>query len=146
MGFEWSQFRKESWNNGFSIEYANPQFDSFTVYGNVSGSTTGTLSGGMTLLSIAYAGKYRWDKVYLPTLVGITSSSVDSTGTFTKTLATRVLFGLGVGFLVNDKFALEFTSNSNTVVGSSILTGGTTITPDTGYLNYLQISGKFLFR
>lgn len=145
LGFEWSQFMRDSWNNGFSVEYANPQFDSFTVFGTVSGSTSGTLSGGMTLFSLGYAGKYRWDRIYLPTLIGITSSSVDSSGIFTKTLATRVLAGLGIGFLINDSFAIEFSSNSNTVAGSSVLTGGTTFTPESGNLNYWLINAKFRF-
>ncbi len=146
IGFEWSQFKRERWNSGFSVEYANPQFDSYTAYGNASGAASGSLTGGMTLLSISYAGKYRWDKVYLPTVMGITSSSVDSTGILTKTLTTSALFGLGVGFLINDNFALELTSNANTVTGGVVTSGGTTITPSTGYLSNLQISGKFHFR
>ena len=144
FGFEWSQFSKNTWNNGFLIDYASLKFDSVTVKSGGS-SSSGSLSGGMTILTVAYTGKYRWEQFYFPVALGLSSSTVDSTGSFTKTLQTRAYASLGVGFAITKSFNLEFTSNSHSVTGSTITSGGTTIYPDVGYLNNLQLDAKILF-
>ena len=144
FGFEWSQFDRNDWNNGFLIDYTSLKFDTATVKSG-SSSTSGSITGGMTILTVAYNGKYRWEQFYFPISLGLSSSTVDSTGSFTKTLQARAYAALGVGFSITKSFNLELTSNSNTVTGSTITSGGTTIYPDVGYLNYLQLNAKILF-
>lgn len=144
FGFEWSQFARNSWNNGFLIDYTSLKFSSFTLKG-VSASTTSTITGGMTLLTVGYSGKYRWEQIYLPVNLGIASSTVDSTGSFTRTVAARTFASLGIGVAVNEKFNLELTSSAYGITAGNTTSGTTTLVPSVGYLSNLQLNSRILF-
>ncbi len=145
FGFEASQFRRNSWNNGVYVNYASLKFDTASLTGAVSGTTTVTMTGGMTFLTLAYAGKYRWETVYFPLNIGFVSSTVDSTGTFTRTMAAKVLVSYGIGFAMTETFNLEFITAATTVTSSTTSSSGTTIVPELGYLTNIQLNAKFLF-
>lgn len=145
FGWEASQFQKHSWNNGIFVNYAALKFDKFSVTSAASGTTSGTLSGGMTLLTIAYAGKYRWETNYFPFNIGFISSTVDSTGTYTRTIAAKMLVSYGFGIALSEKFNLEFIAAANTLTSSTTTSSGVTIVPETGYLTNIQVNAKFLF-
>lgn len=146
LGFEWSQFANNTWNHGVLIDYTSLKFNRTTITGSSSGTSVVTVSGGMTVLGISYIGKYRGDEFYLPVTLGITNSYVDNSAAFTKTIATKALFGIGFGIAVNNNVNLELTSNATTVTSSSVTSSGTTIVPELGYFNYLQLGLKILFR
>lgn len=145
FGWEASQFRRHSWNNGIFVNYAALKFDKFSLTTTASGTGSGTLSGGMTLLTVAYAGKYRWDTNYFPFNVGFVSSTVDSTGTFTRTIAAKMLVSYGFGIALSEKFNLEFIAAANSLTSSTTTSSGTTIVPQPGFLTNFQINAKFLF-
>lgn len=146
LGFEWSQFNQNSYNSGFLFEYVSLNFDTATIKGSLSAPSTVNVTGGMKVTTIAYAGKYRWENFYLPFLVGISGSSVDNTALFTRTLESRSLFSLGVGININEKINLEMSSNAHSIYAGTVTTGGITIVPNVGFLNYLQFTVKFLFK
>jgi len=145
LGWEASQFRRHSWNNGIFVNYAALKFDKFSLTTAASGTGSGTLTGGMTLLTVAYAGKYRWDTNYFPFNIGFISSTVDSTGTFTRTISAKMLVSYGFGIALTETFNLEFIAAANTLTSSNTTTSGTTIVPQLGYLTNVQINAKFLF-
>ena len=145
FGFEASQFRRNSWNNGVFFHYAALKFDTVTISGPVSGTSSGTMTGGMTILTLAYAGKYRWETAYFPLNIGFLSSTVDSTGSFTRTMAAKVLVSYGLGFAMTETFNLEFITAASTVTSSTTSSSGTTIVPELGYLTNIQLNAKFLF-
>lgn len=146
IGYEWSQFRRNSWNNGFFFDYIDLKFDSFKLKGDTSGEYYSEMTGGMTILTGAYSGKYRWDTFYLPVAAGFSSSTVDSSGSLTKSIRTRALVSAGVGFAVHENFSLEFMTSAVSVIADSVTSGTVTIRPtELGYLTYSQISLKALF-
>ena len=77
------------------------------------------MTGGMTFLTVAFAGKYRWNEFYLPVTVGIVSSTVDKRAAYVKTLqGTNLLtFGIGLAVTVSPKLGLL----SNTQINTKIL-------------------------
>jgi hypothetical protein len=121
FGFEWSQFSKHSWNNGFLINYASLKFDKATSPGPISDTTTVSMAGGMTLLTIGYSGKYLWETFYLPLNLGLTSSTVDSTGYFTKAMKTQLYVGYGLGIAISEAFNFEITTNAYSISPISVI-------------------------
>ena len=146
FGFEWSQFNKHSWNNGFLFDYASLKFDEVTVTGAASGSSTASMIGGMTLLTIGYSGKYLWETFYFPLKLGLNSSTVDSTGYFTKAMKTQLLVGYGLGFAISDTFNFEITTNAYSISPITVTSGTTTIVSQLGYLTNIELNAKILFR
>jgi hypothetical protein len=144
FGYELSQFNQNSWNNGFSLEYSKMNFDEATVSGSNSGSSTVSLTGSMSIFSMLYQGKYLWNSFYLPVATGFVSNSVDSTGSYTKTIKTRWMLGFGVGVALNNNILLEFKSMATTVTSDSFTSSGITYTPDVGYFSTAQLTLKYL--
>lgn len=145
VGIEWSQFSEHSWNNGLLIDYSRMEMDEASAYGSTSGSSTLKVTDSISIINIAYAGKYRWDNFYLPVYLGLSSSNVDSSALFTKTIQAKSYAGLGIGLNI-DSFSIELTSNSNAIDSSTVTASGNTVMPSMGYLNYLQLTIKFLLQ
>jgi hypothetical protein len=145
LGYEWSQFRQNSWNNGFQINYTNMKINNATLSTRNSGSSSVALSDTFTEFQINYVGKYFWEKVYFAYEFGVASSTNNAAGLFTKTMASRFHSALGLGINISEKFNLEVTTNSNSIDSSSVTISGVTLKPDLGYLRYIQLTGKFLF-
>lgn len=146
LGYEYSQFSKNTWNHGFLMDYTNLKFDTATIKGSISAPSTISLTGGMTLLTISYSGKYRWEQIYLPVGLALVSSTVDSTGSFTKTMEARILISYGFGIAITEQFNFEITTNAYSVNSSRVTSGTTTIVPNLGFLTHLQVNAKVLFR
>lgn len=144
FGYELSQFNRNSWNNGFSLEFSKMNFDEATVSGSNSTTSTFSLTGSMSVFSVLYQGKYLWNSFYIPVATGFVSNSVDSTGSYTKTIKTRWMLGFGVGVALNNDLLLEFKSMAATVTSDSFTSSGVTYTPDVGYFSTAQITMKYL--
>lgn len=146
LGYEYSQFNEDSWNNGINIDYVRVPLTTARFVGNTLGTASFSISDSITSISIAYAGKYRWSKVYLPIGLGFTSSTVDSNALFTRTLTTSSLAWLGIGLHVSEKFNIELLSRATAISGSTVVSSGITIKPaEYGYLRYFLLNFKILF-
>lgn len=145
LGFEWSQFDNHSWNNGILIDYSTMQFDTLTASGP-SGTSSFSVPGNMSFLTVAYAGKYVWEDFYLPLGIGLTSSSVnDNTGVFTKSLKSVVTAWIGIGLSFSKNFKMELVSRAASVTSDTVTSSGTTFTPSIGTLSGALLTGKFCF-
>lgn len=146
LGFEWSQFDNHSWNNGILIDYFTLQFNTLTASGSSSGTSSISVPGSMSLLTVAYAGKYVWEDFYLPLGIGLTSSSVnDNTGVFTKSLKAVVTAWVGIGLSFSKNFKMELVSRATSFTSDTVTSSGTTFTPSIGTLSGALLTGKFCF-
>lgn len=145
IGYEWSQFKRQSWNNGILVDYVSVDFDEAKIKDSTS-TTTVSVPGRLSILTVSYSGKYRWEEFYLPLGAGLASSSVSGNdGLLTKSIKTPVVFWIGVGFTPSEKIALELVSKAYSVTASTVTSNGTTLKPDPGTIAGLQINLKVLF-
>lgn len=108
LGFEWSQFNKNSWNHGISINYMNLKSDSTSTTSTFHGAVSkAELPGDLTIFSLGYSGKYRFENFYIPTQIAIATSSVDSKSRITQSLKPHALLSVGAGFIVHDRVVIE---------------------------------------
>ncbi|KHD87418.1 MAG: hypothetical protein OM95_14640 [Bdellovibrio sp. ArHS] len=146
---EWSQFKKYSWNNGVLLSYVNMKLDKGTV-ALAGQSSSGTIADSdLSILTAAYAGKYRWHTFYLPVYAGLSNGILNSKDQFLKSVTTRVFVALGAGYVINDILNLETMLNVHTTYsagGTYTSSSGTyTLVPEVGSLTYLQIVIKAIF-
>lgn len=144
LGFEWTQFVANSWNHGVAVDVAFLKFDS--ISGSTPSTTVeGSYDGGMNILTVAYAGRRRWEAVYLPVYLGLAASTVDTTGALTKTFAARVHAGLGLGVMAGLKTNLELSANTYGFTSDLVNSAGVEYRPSVGSISYVQLAIKTYF-
>ncbi len=145
VGYEWSQFNQNSWNHGYQIDYTKVDFNTAIVTGG-GAIASGSVNGSLSIVGLTYTGKYCWEKFYLPTGIGLSSSSVTGNdAAFTKTIRSVVGAWVGIGLHASEKLNLELVSKSYSVLGDMVTSGGFVISANTGYLAGLQLNAKILF-
>lgn len=145
LGYEWSQFEENSYNNGFAIEYTSLTFDSYSI-GDSTGTLSGSLDGSLNILVALYRGKYVWNDFYLPFGVGYSSGSVSgNSAVLTRTAKTGYVLEIGAGFVVNEKIKIELIMKQMRFDLEKASVSGTAITPYPGKLNGTQLNLKYSF-
>ena len=115
--------------------------------GGTSVLTSGATSGdpALTISTLYFNAIYRWTMFYIPFGLNFSGVAVDNPPPALLGLKGNVGAQLGIGFLIDDRFALEIISRALTVTAQSYTSGTTTLNLGNGFLTGGQFTGKYLF-
>jgi hypothetical protein len=146
VALEWnfSSTKRNSWGWGAGITYTSLSWDSFTV-GDSTGSVSGTTSGTTRIFSPYFSAIYRWDKVFLPVGLNISSLTHDGTPALISENKGTIGAQLGLGVIVNSNFSILIESKAFGFGGSTFKQGTTTLESGPGFSSGLNFIGLFSF-
>lgn len=144
IGFEWTEFQKDRWNNGVFADYAKLKFSKIDTESTVYPDSVAPIDGSLSLVSIGYTGRYRWDQIYVPIYIGWVHSSVQSMAILTKTMRSTIYNALGIGFVVSDKLNVELLFSAYEIKGDRVESGTAWLDPRPARLDSIAVGFKIL--
>ena len=142
MVFEWNftSASKNSWGWGGGIS-----FTSFTWDKATGGGITTNTTGSTNVLSPFINAVYRWDKIFIPFGLNISSLAHNGASTFMSANKGGLGGQLGVGIILNENFTLLIESKSFGFGGATLSEGSTSLDSGIGYSNGFNLIALFNF-
>lgn len=144
FGFEWSEFKRFSWNNGLEFSFNHIILDTVTISSSF-GSSNGIISGEIGFYNFSYSGKYMWEQIYLPVGIGLTAVKYSEDIPILKATKGSLISWLGIGVNVNPFLSLEFQSRVQMLRVDEVSSGTVRIIVDTASVTGAGVVAKFLF-
>lgn len=140
--FEWNftAAPKNSWGWGGGISFTTFTWDKATG-GGITTSTTGSTN----VLSPFINAVYRWEKVFIPFGLNISSLAHNGASTFMSANKGGLGGQLGIGVILNENFTLLIESKSFGFGGATLTDGSTALDSGIGYSNGFNLMALFNF-
>ena len=145
IGYEYQEAKKESWGKAFGVSYhTKREVDSFDLNGETLQATGDAAE--ITMLKLNANLIYRWDIFYIPFGINLTTVSYDPPANYDGTVDSTggLGFNFGLGWFINDQFAIEYMSSSS-VWELEADDGSTTTDFGDGILAVATLRLKYIF-